>query len=84
MERTAPFEAWVENAQTYLRACQAELDKKYQLGLWPRYDWYQETRQLIFSEDRVATVAADEDRTVTVATPQTLVPDGRRNRSSRA
>lgn len=59
MERTAPFEALIKSAQTYLRGCQAELDKEYRLGRWPRYDWYQETRQLIFSENGVAKVAAD-------------------------
>jgi hypothetical protein len=59
MDRTAPFEALIETAQTYLRACQADLEKEYRLWHWPRYDWYQETRQLIFSEDGVAKVAAD-------------------------
>jgi hypothetical protein len=59
MERTAPFEALIQTAQTYLRECQAELDKEYRLGHWPRYDWYQETRQLIFSENGVAKVVAD-------------------------
>jgi hypothetical protein len=59
MERTALFEELIEKAQAYLRGCQAELDIEYRLGHWPRYDWYQETQQLVFSENRVAKVVAD-------------------------
>lgn len=59
MERTAPFEALIETAQTCLRACQAELGEEYRLWHWSRYDWHQETRQLIFSEGGVAKVTAD-------------------------
>jgi hypothetical protein len=59
MERTAPFEALIEEAQGYLRIRQAELDIEYRMGYWPRYDWYQETQQLIFSEIGVAKVIAD-------------------------
>jgi hypothetical protein len=59
MERTPLFEAFIEEAQAYLRDCQAELDIAYRLWHWPRYDWYQETQQLIFSENGVAKVIAD-------------------------
>jgi hypothetical protein len=59
MERTALFEALIEEAQAYLRGCQAELDVEYRLSHWPRYDWGQDTQQLIFSENEVAKVAAD-------------------------
>lgn len=59
MERTAPFEALIQIAQNYLRARQADLDKEFQLWHWSRYDWYQETRQLSFSEGGVVKVTAD-------------------------
>jgi hypothetical protein len=59
MERTATFEALIEEAQAYLRDCQAALATEYRLWEWPRYDWHQETRQLIFSENGVAKVIAD-------------------------
>ena len=59
MERTPPFEALIKTAQAYLRECQPELNKEYRLDYWPRYDWYQESRQLVFSENGVAKVAAD-------------------------
>jgi hypothetical protein len=59
MERTARFDELIEEAQAYLRGCQAELDIEYRLWHWPRYDWYQETQQLIFSENGVAKVVAD-------------------------
>jgi hypothetical protein len=58
MERTAPFESLIETAQTYLRECQAELEEEFRLGHWPRFDWYQETQQLVFSENGIAKVAA--------------------------
>lgn len=59
MERTASFETLIQTAQIYLRACQTALDKEYQLFQWPRYDWHQKTRQLIFLEAGVAKVIAD-------------------------
>jgi hypothetical protein len=59
MERTPPFEALIEEAQGYLRDCQAALQTEYRLWEWPRYDWNQETRQLIFSENGVAKVIAE-------------------------
>ena len=59
MERTAPFEEFVEDAQQYLRSRQAELDTEYRLWHWPRFDWDQETQLLVFSENGVARVVAD-------------------------
>ena len=59
MERTGPFETVIRDAQTYLRVCQAQLGEEYRLWRWSRYDWHQETRQLIFSEGGVAKVTAD-------------------------
>jgi hypothetical protein len=59
MERTASFEALIQTAQSYLSSCQADLGEEYRLWQWSRYDWYQETRQLIFSEGAVAKVTAD-------------------------
>jgi len=32
MERTALFEEFIEDAQKYLRGCQAELESEYRLG----------------------------------------------------
>jgi hypothetical protein len=58
VERTAPFESLIETAQTYLRECQAELEKEFRLGHWPQFDWYQKTQQLVFSENGIAKVAA--------------------------
>jgi hypothetical protein len=58
MERTAPFESLIETAQAYLRECQAELERKFRLGHWPRFDWDQEAQQLVFSENGTAKVAA--------------------------
>ena len=59
MQRTATFEALIEEAQAYLRNCQAALGTDYRLWDWPRFDWDQETRQLIFSENGVLKVIAD-------------------------
>jgi hypothetical protein len=59
MERTALFEELIEDAQKYLRGRQAELEIEYRLGHWPRFDWDQETQQLVFSENGVARVVAD-------------------------
>jgi hypothetical protein len=59
MERTAPFEALIEESQMYLRGCQAALDTEYRLWEWPRFDWNQETRQLVFSENGAHKVIAD-------------------------
>lgn len=59
MDRTEKFEEFIEEAQEYLRARQAELDAEYRLGNWPRYDWDQETRQLLFSEAEVTKVIAE-------------------------
>jgi len=58
MERTGPFESLIETAQAYLRECQAELEREFLLGHWPRFDWYQETQQLVFSENGIAKVGA--------------------------
>jgi len=38
VERTAAFEEFIEDAQKYLRGCQAELEREFRLGHWPRVD----------------------------------------------
>jgi hypothetical protein len=59
MQRTTPFEELLEQAQAYLRDCQAALGTDYRLWEWPRYHWDQETRQLVFSENGAPKVIAD-------------------------
>ncbi len=53
------FGTLVSDAVAYLRERQDQLHSRYNLGGYPRYDWNQETGQLIFSEDGRALVVAD-------------------------
>jgi hypothetical protein len=57
--RSEAFEALVGTAMRYLRDCQDSLNREYRLGQWPRYDWSQETRQIVFSEGGKPKVVAD-------------------------
>ena len=63
MERTAPLEALIEEAQAYLRGCQAGLDTL-------STERNHETRQLIFSENGVPEVIPE----VHVADPANAQP----------
>jgi hypothetical protein len=57
--RSAAFEDLVVTATSYLRDCQESLKRSHFLDRWPRYDWSQETRQLIFSDRGRPKVVAD-------------------------
>jgi hypothetical protein len=59
MQRTAEFDALVEESQAYLQGRQALLDAEYHIFQWPRYDWSQESAQLIFSDAGRQRVIAD-------------------------
>jgi hypothetical protein len=59
MARSKPFEDLVEAATDYLKDRQARLEQEYSLGKWPRYDWSQGTRQLVFSDGGKPKVVAD-------------------------
>jgi hypothetical protein len=49
----------LSDAVTYLRERQDQLYSRYNLGSYPRYDWNQDTGQLIFSDGGRARVIAD-------------------------
>ncbi len=46
-------------AGAYLSNCQLSLERDYRLGKWPRYDWSQERRQLVFSDRGIPKLIAD-------------------------
>lgn len=55
----AAFKGLTSDAVAYLQERQDQLSAKYDLVRFERYDWNQETSQLIFSEDGQARVVAD-------------------------
>ena len=57
--RSEAFEGLVEAAASYLTDCQHHLEQEYRLSKWSRYDWSQETRQLVFSDGGAPKVIAD-------------------------
>jgi hypothetical protein len=59
MEITPQFVDLVTAAHEYLTGQQDTLMREFRLGSWPRYDWSQDTRQLVFSADGVPKVIAD-------------------------
>jgi hypothetical protein len=59
MEITPQYVELVTAAHEYLTDRQNALKREFNLGQWPRYDWSQDTRQLVFSEDGVPRVIAD-------------------------
>jgi hypothetical protein len=59
LPRSVAFEDLVTRSQRYLIECQERLQREYLLGSWPRYDWSQVTRQLVFSEAGQPKVLAD-------------------------
>lgn len=59
MEATEQFVDLVTKAHNYLTARQDELRKNYRINDWPRWDWDQGDRQLIFSESGIPKVIAD-------------------------
>jgi len=56
---TQSFEQLVLDAMSYLKTRQAALNREFQLGEYERYDWYQETGQIVFSQHGQARVAAN-------------------------
>jgi hypothetical protein len=50
LPRSEAFEDLVNTSRSYLTRCQKRLEREYLLGSWPRYDWSQVTRQLVFSD----------------------------------
>jgi hypothetical protein len=57
--RSGAFKELIEAATSYLKDCQRHLEQEYRLSKWPRYDWSQETRKLVFSDGGVPKVVAD-------------------------
>ena len=53
------FRMLVDDATAYLQTRQDQLLAQYGIGSYPRYDWDQETGQLIFSDNGQARVIAD-------------------------
>jgi hypothetical protein len=59
MELSDRFVDLVTRAHAYLTARQAALRADFRLGSWPRWDWDQESGELVFSEGGVPRVRAD-------------------------
>jgi hypothetical protein len=59
LPRSTAFEDLAKKSHGYLTECQEALRREYLLGSWPRYDWSQVTRQLIFSDGGRRKVVAD-------------------------
>jgi hypothetical protein len=49
----------LESSIPYLQARQKELEVQYRISRYPRYDWYQETAELVFSDKGKPVVVAD-------------------------
>lgn len=59
MDVTPAYVDLVTRAHEYLTARQDALRSAYRLGEWQRWDWNQDTRQLVFSSDGRPGVVAD-------------------------
>lgn len=55
----AAFAELVETSTAYLQARQNELESRFRVNDCPRYDWYQETAELVFSDRGKPVVVAD-------------------------
>lgn len=66
--RSKAFEDLVDASRRYLVDCQERLERDYLLGSWPRYDWSQVTRQLVFSDGGQPKVIADVQFVGSIAT----------------
>jgi len=53
------FERLVLDAMSYLKARQAALTAEFRIGEYERYDWYQDTGQLVFLQNGQARVVAN-------------------------
>jgi len=67
-EDAAAFDSLLREAVAHLNERQAHLQSRYALGSYPRYDWSQDTGQLIFSRDGHAGVVADVQFVGTLST----------------
>src|SRR5262245_16990903 len=56
--RESEYEHYVHQACAELQRRQDELNATYKLSTWPRYDWKQDTGELVFSEAGVPKVVA--------------------------
>lgn len=52
------FKPYLRKAHAELRRRQDKLREEYRLSAWERYDWHQETEELVFSQDGKAKVVA--------------------------
>lgn len=59
MNTSDRFVDLVTRAHEYLTARQEDLRARFSFGSWPRWDWNQDTGQLVFSADGVPRVLAD-------------------------
>jgi hypothetical protein len=59
VEITPAYVDLVTLAHEYLTARQDALREEYRIGDWQRWDWNQDTRQLVFSSDGQPRVVAD-------------------------
>ncbi len=50
MDQSPEFIELVTTAHKRMTECQDHLRKQFHLNEWPRYDWYQETGTLVFSD----------------------------------
>lgn len=58
----------IETSTAYLQAMQAELEAHYRVGTYPRYDWYQDPAELVFSDRGKPVVIADIQFVGSIAT----------------
>ena len=68
MEITEDYIALVTRAHAYATERQDVLRREFRLAEWPRWDWDQETRQLVFSDGGVPKVIAEIQFTGTTST----------------
>jgi hypothetical protein len=59
MDGDDKFRDLVTRAHDYLTGRQEELRQRFSLHSWPRWDWNQDSGQLVFSADGVPKVIAD-------------------------
>jgi hypothetical protein len=59
MRRSPQLDQLIASSTEYLLACQDRISSEFSLGKWPRYDLYQERRELVFSEDGHPRVIAE-------------------------
>jgi hypothetical protein len=68
MQRSEAFEALLDESQDYLTRCREALTAEFQIDRWPRWDWSQDTSQLIFSDAGLPKVIANIEFVGTIST----------------